>query len=631
MKALMLAMLFGVVLAVSASARAAQASAPAPTTPAPAAQHITTSYGYALYGDLKYPAGFTHFNFADPNAVKGGTVRLTGLGSYDSFNTFAMRGSSAISIANFYLYYDSLMRFSWDANSQFYCLICESLSYPDDFSWVEFKLRKTARWHDGTPITPEDVIFSFNMMKNQAAPAWRQGLVDVARVEKTGPLSVRFYPNATGNRRFIMNVGPMVIIPAHYWKGRDFTAPVVEPPLSSGPYQVSSFDLGRSFTLSRVKDYWAKDLPVSRGQYNYDQINYDYYRDTIADFEAFKAGYTDVRLEVDPCNWKGAYIWPAAKRHQVLKGQLPSREAPLYQGFFFNMRLPLFQDPRLREALSYAFDFTWLNKNLLCDQFVPSHSLFGNSDLAATGAPSPEELALLQPYRDKVPARVFGPAYQPPLTDGTQESLRNNLRKAAQMLHDAGYVVKDGKLISPRTHQPVAFEILIWDPTFQRPASNWVENMKLLGIDATLKTVDFPNYTARTRNFDFQVLIGLIPFLTAPGQELRNMFSSSSADLVGSFNWAGIKDPVVDAMVEKMISAKTRDDLLTAAHALDRVVMWNFYTLPNFTGRGVFNVAYWDRFGIPANPQNFGLAYLNSWWIDPKKDAVLKQSEARAN
>jgi len=295
------------------------------------------------------------------------------------------------------------------------------------------------------------------------------------------------------------------------------------------------------------------------------------------------------------------------------------------------MRLPEFKDPALREGLSYAFDFTWLNKNLLCEQFLPAHSLFGNHDLAATGLPSPEELALLEPYRSKIPPRVFTQAYQPPLTDGTQEGLRNNLRTGAQILQKAGYVVKDGKLISPITHKPIEFEILLWDPALQRPAMNWADNLKLLGVTATLKTIDFPTYTARTRNFDFQVLIGLIPFLPTPGQELRNMFSSSSVSIPGSFNWAGIKDPVVDALVEKVVSAKTYPELLTASHALDRVVMWNFYTLPNFTGRGVFNLANWDRLGRPDKQPNFGLAYYNTWWVDPKKDAALHASRGTTN
>ncbi len=629
----LLAALPAACFAVQASGTTSQSATQQPAAAKPAnPQHVTTSYGYALYGHLKYPANFTHFDYTNPNAPKGGTIHMTGLGSYNSFNTFALRGTSAISLANFNLYYDSLMRGSADGVSEFYCLLCETISYPDDFSWVEFRLRKNARWHDGKPITAEDVIFSFDMMKNHSAPLWANPLAHVVKAVQTGPLTVRFYADAPNNRRLPLSFQIMMIIPKHYWQGRDFTAPVTKPPLSSGPYEISSFDFGRSYTLTRVKDYWAKDLPVNRGEYNYDTIINDFYRDSVASFEAFKAGYTDIRVEINPCKWQSGYTWPAVNKHQIIKSFINSQDSPLYEGFFFNMRKPEFQDPKLREGLSYAFDFTWVNKNLSCNQYLPTHSLFAPNELAAKGPPTPAELALLAPFRGKVPPQVFTTApNEPPLTDGTQEGLRKNLRMGGQILQKAGYVIKDGKLISPRTHKPIKFEILLWDPALQRASTAWADNLKLLGVDTTITTVDYPGYTKRMENFNFDVIIGLIPFLPAPGEELRNVFSSSSANVPGSFNWAGIKDPVVDALLEKLIAAKTRPEVLTAAHALDRVVMWNFYTTPIYTGKGVYNVAYWDRFGRPAKQQNFGYAYMTSWWVDPKKDAALRTERGRTN
>ncbi len=615
------------VLAALSMLPAAAANVAAPA----ASQHITTSYGYALYGDLKYPANFKHFNYVNPDAPKGGTVHLVEYGTYNSFNTFALRGTSGINFLDFFMYYNSLMRGAGDATAQSYCLLCETISYPDDFSWVEFRLRKSACWHDGKPITADDVVFSFDMLKNHAAPAWANSLVHIVKAVKTGPMTVRFYADVPNNRRLPLGIAGMLVIPKHYWQGRDFTAPVSEPPLSSGPYEVSSFEIGRSYTFKRVKDYWGKDLPVNRGQNNYGNIVFDYYRDTVAEFEAFKAGYTDVRLEISPCKWLSGYTWPAVKHNEVVKSTINMKGTPTYAGFFYNMRLPKFQDPALRNALRYAFDFTWINKNLSCGAGVPSNSLFGNTELAAKGLPTPQELALLEPYRSKVPPQVFTTPYQTPLTDGTEASLRSNLRKAAQILQRAGYVMKDGKLVSPKTGKPVEFNMLLWDPNLERPANNWSTNLKLLGITTSMRTVDYPTFTKRMESFDFDVAFQRIPFGSPPGNELRNLFNSSYANVSGSANLGGIKDPVIDALVEKVLSAKTKPEMLTAAHALDRVVMWNNYTMPLGADADLYNVAYWNRLGRPEKQPNAGYSYLNLWWVDPQKDAQLRAERGTTN
>jgi microcin C transport system substrate-binding protein len=380
-----------------------------------------------------------------------------------------------------------------------------------------------------------------------------------------------------------------------------------------------------------VPNYWGKDLPVNVGRYNYDKIITDYYQDSTVQFEAFKAGDIDLRLETSPKIWATGYTWPAVKRGDVLKLTIPSSQGFLYEGFYYNLRHPLFQDPVLREALAYAFDFNWMNKNLFYNFFVRTRSYFGNDELAATGTPSPAELKLLDPFRSQLPPRVFTTEYHPPDTDGTAEGLRNNLRIASQMLQKAGYVVKDGKLISPITHQPVAFQLLMADPAFQLMAGHWADNLRLLGIDATMRTIDLSQYIKATQAFDFDVLVGIMPMSSTPGAEQRSMWTSAAADTKGSLNYAGIKNPAVDFLVGKIIDAQSNDDLLTAVHALDRVLTWNFYTVPAYNGGHDIRVGVWNRFGRPKVAQSFGFGWNDNWWIDPQKEASLHLAGGNAN
>jgi microcin C transport system substrate-binding protein len=617
--------------AAAATSPAGKSAAAPGTAVAKIPEHTTTTSAIALYGEPKYPANFNHFDYVNPDAPKGGTVHLSGIGSYDSFNPFALRGTSAISILNLSQTYDALMTQSADEPTTWYPLIAESITYPDDYAWIEYNLNPKARWHDGTPITSEDVVFTYQMMRDHSAPFYRTAFQQAAKIEAEGPHKVRITFRHAGNRRNLTLFGIMAIIPKHYWQGRDFEAPIVTPPLSSGPYEVSKYEVGRSYTLTRVKDYWAKDLPVNKGRFNYDTIVTDYYRDTVVAWEAFKAGDFDTRTETSPKDWATGYVFPAFKRGDVIKDSIKSDQGFLYEGFYYNLRRPLFQDPVLREALAYAFDFNWMNKNLFYNFFVRTRSYFGNGDLAAHGLPSSAEVQLLQPYRDQVPARVFTTEYNPPDTDGTEEGLRNNLRIASQMLTKAGYKVVDSKLISPITHQPVAFQILMSDPGFQLVSSHWADNLKLLGIDASTRTLNLPEYIKATQAFDYDVLVGLAGVAASPGTELKSSWGSQAADTPGSLNYVGVKSPVVDYLLDKLVTAQTLDDMLTSLHALDRVLCWNFYSVPNYGGGGAIKIAYWNRFGRPKIEQSFGIGWNDTWWIDPAKDAALKLSRSETN
>jgi microcin C transport system substrate-binding protein len=616
-------------LAPMAAMAAETAKAPAPPVTATVATHTVSAL--SLYGDPKYKPGFTHFDYTNPDAPKGGTVQLAGAGSYDSFNAFALRGTSAINIFNLPQVYDSLMVTGADERSTQYGLVAESVTYPDDYSWIEYNLNPKARWHDGTPITADDVVFTFNAMRDHSAPFYRTSFLQAVKAEAINSRKVRITFKEAGNRRNLMLFGVMAIAPKHYWDGKDFEAPVVTPPLTSGPYVVSKFELGRSYTLSRVKDYWAKDLPVNKGRWNYDQMVTDYYRDSLVSFEAFKAGDVDQRTEVSPKDWAIGYVFPAYKHGQVLKASIKSEDTFLYEGFYYNLRRPAFQDPLLREALSYAFDFKWMNKNLFYDFFTRTRSYMGAGELAAKGLPSPAELQLLEPYRNQLPPRLFTAEYNPPDTDGTDAGLRKNLGIAMQMLTKAGYKQEGGKLISPKTHQPLVIEILTSDPAAQLVCDHWAGNLKLLGIDAKTKVLDLPQYIKATQSFDYDVLLGLAGVLASPGGEMRSAWSSAAADTKGSLNYAGVKNPVVDALLTKLVQAKSREELVTTLHALDRVLQWNFYTIPHYGGGGSIKVAYWDRFGQPSVPQAFGTGMTDTWWIDPKKDAALKLARNSTN
>ena len=579
----------------------------------------------AFYGEPKYAPDFKHFDYVNPDAPKGGTVHLQQYGGYDSFNPFSPRGQAAV----FTFSSEPLMAASDDERATLYGIVAQTLTYPDDYSWAEFTLKSNAHWSDGTPITAEDVVFSVEAFKKSAAASFQSCVANIAKAVAEGPRKVRFTLKG-GNRSTLLIVAALPIVPKHYWKDKDFSAPLVTPPLGAGPYKVTSFDLGHSITLERVKDYWAKDLPEMRGRYNFDKIIIDYFRDQTVALEAFKAGQSDIRFEINTHEWVHGYNWPSAKQGLVKKMMLD------YQGFqpafnyFFNLRRPMFQDVRVREALGDAYDFTWIKKNVYNGQLGHPDSYFGARELAAAGhgLPSRAELKLLEPLRSEVPARVFTEPVTVPETDGTEEGLRKQLRIAAQLLKEAGYINRGGKLVNERTGEPLSFEIMQtpgWSVS-TAPAENWIANLKLLGIDAKVTQLDAAQFLQRQREFDFDVELTwwTQPAPGVPGEEQRDRLGSAAADRKGSSNWVGIKNPAVDALIEDVIAAKGRDNYVAAVRALDRVLMWNFYCVGGIDGGGGgIRVGYWDRFGMPKAEPTMTASPTFDWWIDPAKDQAL--------
>lgn len=582
-----------------------------------------TATAFALHGEPKYPANFSHFDYVNPNAPKGGTVRLEQPGTYDTFNPYIVRGAPHVGITQLFTY-DTLMIPSGDEPATQYGLVAQSLTWPDDYSWVEFDLNPKAKWHDGTPLTSNDVVFSVNTLQAPyTSPSIKGNFTEIAKAEALGPHKVRFTFKESGNKALIINASRLPILPKRYWQGKDFTVPTIVPPLTSGPYMIGTFELGRSITYERVKDYWAKDLPVMRGRYNFDKLVYNFFRDQTVALESFKAGQTDIRWESNAQEWVKGYNWPAVQQGLVKKARIKTDGGVLFSGFFFNLRKPIFQDIRVREALNYAFDFNWANKNIYYGMMRRQVSYFGPNDRAAAGhgLPSAAELKYLEPLRSEVPPRVFTQPVALPETDGTQEGLRNNLRVAAGLLQQAGYVMKNGTLVNAKTGQPLSFEILAAAGVAPTLTNAWIANLKLLGVSARLRQVDAVQFQNRLKNFDYEVQSFWIVQVGTPGSEQRARWGSESADQPGSFNYMGIKNHAVDVLIDDVVKADSQEDYLAALHALDRVLMWNFYCVTQFHGGNVINVGYWDRFGRPAIEPPFNQGYTSVWWIDPAKDA----------
>ena len=581
------------------------------------AQEIRTAHGISLFGDVKYGPDFTNFDYVNPDAPKGGTAKLYGIGGFDSLNPFIVKGSSPLVLR--LLTYDTLMSQSLDEPSTEYGLVAETITWPDDFTWVEFKLRPEARFHDGTPITVEDVIFSFETLTKQGEPQYRFYYANVTKVEKTGDHKVKFTFSESGNRELPNIMGQLYVLPKHYWEGRDFAASTLEPPLSSGPYRIGEVDTNRSFTLVRVEDYWAKDLPVNRGYYNFDEMVWEYFRDQTVALEAFKAGTYDFRFEGSSKNWATAYDFPAFKKGYVVKELIPNKTGSGMVAFVFNLRLAKFQNRNVRQAIGMAFDFEWTNKNLFYGLYQRTRSYYEGSKLAATGLPSPEELAILEPYRDQIPPEVFTAEYNPPSTEGT--SLRRNLRAAQKLLKESGLKFKNGILYDP-DGQIFTIEFLLVSSSSEKFISPIVQNLKRLGIAANIRIVDSAQYERRIESFEFDIIRGGWPQSLSPGNEQREFFGSEAADRAGSRNVGGIKNPVVDALIERLIYATDRADLVTATRALDRVLQWNQYVIPNWYSADD-RLAYWDKFGRPEELPLLTYAFHWIWWVDAEKAARL--------
>ena len=582
-------------------------------------------HAIAMHGSPKYPADYKHFDYVNPDAPKGGSVRMAAIGNtYSTFNPYTLKGVAAAGVTQIY---ETLLESSSDEAFTEYGLIAETIEVPDDRSWVAFTLRPNARWHDGKPITVDDVIWSLQTLKEKGQPFFRFYYKDVVKVEKTDERSVKFsFTPGQDNRELPLILGQLPILPKHYWEKRAFDETTMEPPLGSGPYKIKEFEAGRSVTLERVKDYWGADLAINKGKNNFDLIRYDYYRESTVALEAFKAGEYDFRQENAARVWATGYESPALKAGLIKKIEIKHENPTGMQGFAFNTRKDIFQDRRVRAALAYAFDFEWTNKNLFFGQYARTKSYFSNSELAAVGLPSDEEQKILAPLRAQIPPEVFTKVYEPPSSDGSG-NIRDNLRAAQILLRDAGWTVQNGKLQNAKTRKNFAFEILLNSPEFERIVLPFTKNLERLGIEASVRTVDTSQYQARTDNYDFDMIVQSVGQSLSPGNEQRDFWGSASADDPGGRNVIGIKDPAVDKLIDLVISAPDREQLIARTRALDRVLLWNHFVIPNWHVQS-YRIAFWDKFGFPSTPPKYALGF-DGWWIDPAKDKNLSSRESQ--
>ena len=583
-------------------------------------------HALSLFGDIKYPADFKRFDYVNPDAPKGGIARMISIGTFDNFNIAVMGVKGSIAQAAL-LVNEALMTKSQDEVVTEYGLLAEAAAHPDDFSWVIYRLRKEARWHDGKPVTPDDVIFSMEVLKKYS-PMYASYYRHVIKTEKSGERDIKFSFDATGNRELPTIVGELPVLPKHYWEGtdsqgrkRDISATALEPPLGSGPYRIKEFVAGRSVRLERVKDYWGANLPVRIGQDNFDEMRFEYFRDNLVALEAFKADQADWISENSAKQWATQYDFPAVAEKRVVKEEFPINDSGRMQAFVLNLRREQFKDARLRRAFNYAFDFEEMNKQLFYGQYKRINSYFEGTELASSGLPEGTELEILETVRDKVPADVFSKPYVNSV-GGNPESVRANLRESARLLKEAGFEVRDQKLVDA-AGKPVTVEILVQDPSAERIALFYKPSLERIGVTTSIRIVDDAQYQNRLRGFDFDMIIDQWGESLSPGNEQREFWGSQTADQPGSRNTMGIKNPAIDALIEKVIFAKDRPTLVAATRALDRVLLWNFYLVPQFT-YGFSRYARWDRFSHFDPMPKYGRSGLPSlWWYDADKAARI--------
>ncbi len=580
---------------------------------------VIVSNGIAMHGQPKYGPDFANFDYVNPDAPKGGELRLAGQGTFDSFHAYIPKGNPASTGS-----VETLMASSADEAFSEYGLIAESLEYPEDRSWVIFNLRPEARWHDGVPITADDVVWSFETLTTKGLPAYRFYYDGVESAEVLGERRLKFTFSDTGNRELPLIVGQLPILPKHYWETRDFEKTTLDPPLGSGPYRITDYEAGRFYVQERVDDYWGKDLPVNVGLNNFDRIRTVYYRDATAIRLALKAGTIDFRSENQAKAWALDYNVPQVDKGWLRKDLIENQRPTGMQGFIMNTRRPVFSDARVREALGYAFDFEWTNKNLFFGQYTRTESYFSNSELASSGQPVGEELDILERYRGRVPDSVFTAPYRAPATDGSGWT-RDNLRIAFALLKEAGWAVRDLKLINTESGQQMRFEILLVSSAFERIVLPFKRNLQRLGIEVSVRLVDQTQYINRLRSFDYDMFIFTWGQSESPGSEQRNFWSSAAADNPSSRNFAGIRDPVVDELIELVIAAPSRESLITRTRALDRVLLSGFYVIPNWHIR-FDRVLYWDKFSRPSTLVRSGVM-VDRWWFDEQKSDQLERAK----
>ncbi len=570
-------------------------------------------HAMSLHGDVKYGADFSHFDYTNPDAPKGGTLRMHAVGTFDTLNPFILKGVAAAPVS---LTYETLTEQSDDEPFSAYGLLAESMELAEDNSFIRFNLRKEARFHDGKPVSPDDVVWSFETLREKGQPGYRAYYNDVERVEKTGDAQVTFFFKTTENKELPLIIGQLPVLAKHYWtqEGRDFTETTLESFPGSGPYMVSDVDPGKSLTLTRNKEYWGADLPVNRGRYNFDVITMDYYRDATVAVEALFADEYDFRQENIAKSWATAYDKAQAVKDGRIKKEVIDHSRPAgMQAFVMNVRKPVFDDVAVRRAVNYAFDYEWSNRQFAFDSYTRTNSFFENSELASSGVPEGAELALLEPYREQLPESLFEEPFVLPETDGSGNN-RTQLREAIRILEEAGYKTgPDGIRLDPESGERLSFEILENQPAFERWTLPFIKNLKKIGIEASFRLVDTAQYQNRITDFDYDMTVLVIPQSLSPGNEQREFWHSSKADVSGSRNYIGIKDEVVDALVEKVISAPDREALVNATRALDRVLLWQYYVVPQWH-LNAYRLAYWDRFGQPETKAPYDLNLIDTWW-----------------
>ncbi len=578
-------------------------------------------HALSLLGEPALPVGFSHFPWVNPAAPKGGEVALTALGSFDSFNPFILRGSAAVGIGNIY---DSLLQDSSDEVSTEYGHLAQWIELPADGLGVTFELNPAARWHDGRAITAADVVWTFETLRSQGRPFYRAYWADVASVVAEGERRVVFRFSTNENRELALILGQMQVLPKHFWEGRDFSRPSQDIPLGSGPYRLERFESGRGLTYARVPNYWAVDLNTRRGQNNFDTIRYEYFRDSTVAFEAFKAGQIDFRTENVARDWATGYDFPAVRRGLVVRDTIRHEIPTGMQAFAMNARRALFQDSRVREALIHVFDFEWMNANLFYGSYARTTSFFSNSELASSGLPTGRELEILQAFRGQLPEALFTQEFRLPVTDGSGNN-REGLRRALELLRAAGWTVNRERRLVNAQGAPFRFEILLSSPSFERVALPFVQWLQRLGIEATVRTVDPAQYQVRMDNFDFDMTVDVMGQSLSPGNEQRDYFSCAKVNENGSQNIPGICHPVIDQLVEQIVMAPNREELVVRTRAMDRVLLWQHFVIPNWHTRS-FQLAFWDKFGRPERNPRYGLGFPTTWWVDPARQRALAEA-----